>query len=319
MPEVRSHLLRRRLRYGAAMRIGTSLRSGYLTSDTRLGARWVIERAVAARKAGLDSLFLGDHHVTGIPYYQNAPMLGRLLAEWGPNQVGALFLIPLWHPVLVAEQVGTLASIAEGPFVLQCALGGGPEQFAGMGVDMRRRVRDFEAGLDVTRRLLAGETVTAEEPVPIQGARVGPRPPHPIDVWIGAEADKAIGRAARLGDAWYAGPELTPSAAASKLALYLERCSVHHRYPTCTPIRREVYIADSPDDAERIRTATHGHRGIDPAALVIDTPDGAIESFAALAELGFTDVIIRQLAGDQSDAIDSYRRLAEVREAVADL
>ncbi len=101
------------------MRIGTSLMSGYRTDDSRLGARWMVERAVAAREAGLDSLFVGDHHVTGIPYYQNAPMLGRLLAEWGPGPSGALYLLPLWHPVVVAEQVATLASSAEGPFVLQ--------------------------------------------------------------------------------------------------------------------------------------------------------------------------------------------------------
>ncbi|HEX2564828.1 MAG TPA: hypothetical protein VHK25_12975 [Acidimicrobiales bacterium] len=33
-------------------------------------------------------------------------MLGRLLAEWGDRPAGALYLLPLWNPVLVAEQVG---------------------------------------------------------------------------------------------------------------------------------------------------------------------------------------------------------------------
>ena len=301
------------------MRIGTSLQSGYLTDDTRVGARWMIERAKAAREAELDSLFVGDHHVTGIPYYQNGPVLGRLLAEWGPRQVGALYLLPLWHPVIVAEQVGTLASIAEGPFVLQCSIGAGPAQFAGMGVDMRHRVRDFESGLDIIRRLLSGNTVSADEPTPIREASIGPLPPTDVEIWIGAEADKAIDRAARLADAWYAGPGLTTEMAASKLAFYRERCDFHARVPTCVPIRRDIYIADSSSDADRMRDATRGHRGIDPAALVIDTPDRAIESLAALAELGFTDVIIRHLAPDQSDAIASYRRLAQVRAAISDL
>ena len=35
-----------------------------------------------------------------------------------PVLLGALFLLPLWHPVLLAEQLGTLASIAQGPFVM---------------------------------------------------------------------------------------------------------------------------------------------------------------------------------------------------------
>jgi len=43
----------------------------------------MIERAAAARRAALDFLFVGDQHVSPTPYYQNSPMLGRLLAEWG--------------------------------------------------------------------------------------------------------------------------------------------------------------------------------------------------------------------------------------------
>ncbi len=50
--------------------------------DARVGARWMIERARAAAAAGLDSLFVGDHHNVPVPYYQNVPILGRLLAEW---------------------------------------------------------------------------------------------------------------------------------------------------------------------------------------------------------------------------------------------
>ncbi|MGH9848521.1 MAG: LLM class flavin-dependent oxidoreductase, partial [Blastocatellia bacterium] len=101
------------------MKIGISLTSAYKTQDPRAGARWMIERARAAREAGLDSLFVGDHHATPIPYYQNTPMLGRLLAEWGERAAGCLFLLPLWNPVLVAEQVGTLAAIAQGCFIFQ--------------------------------------------------------------------------------------------------------------------------------------------------------------------------------------------------------
>src|SRR3954464_4330286 len=60
-------------------------------------------------------------------------MLGRLLAEWGDAPAGCLFLLPLWHPVLVAEQIGTLAAVAQGPFIMQCGLGWGNDRFAAMG------------------------------------------------------------------------------------------------------------------------------------------------------------------------------------------
>ncbi len=110
----------------------------------------MLERAVAAREAGLDALYLGDHHSAATGYYQNTPMLGRLLAEW-PRTAGSLYLLPLWHPVLLAGQVATLATIARGRFILQVALGGGAQQFGAMGVELWQRVPRFESGLDIVR------------------------------------------------------------------------------------------------------------------------------------------------------------------------
>ncbi|HYV61004.1 MAG TPA: LLM class flavin-dependent oxidoreductase, partial [Acidimicrobiia bacterium] len=127
------------------MRIGVSLRTAFVVDDVRVGARSIVERAAAARDAGLDCLLVGDHHATPVPYYQNTPLLGRLLAEWGDAPFGALYLLPLWNPVLVAEQVGTLASLAPGRFILPLAVGG-KDQFAPMGVHVHHRGRHFEAG-----------------------------------------------------------------------------------------------------------------------------------------------------------------------------
>jgi alkanesulfonate monooxygenase SsuD/methylene tetrahydromethanopterin reductase-like flavin-dependent oxidoreductase (luciferase family) len=50
------------------MRVGISLTSNYAgIEDPRQGARWMIERAAAAQRAGLDSLFIGDQHVSPTP------------------------------------------------------------------------------------------------------------------------------------------------------------------------------------------------------------------------------------------------------------
>src|SRR4051794_26560085 len=202
--------LRARLQRVDSLKVGVSLRSGYAPMDARLGAQWMVERARAAAAAGLDSLFVGDHHNVPVPYYQNVAILGRLLAEWDDRPAGALFLLPLWHPVLLAEQIGTLASLADGPFVMQCALGGGADQFDALGVSIRQRPSRFEATLDIVRRLCAGEEVNTESPFSISRARIAPIPPEPLEVWIGAAADVAIDRAARLGDAFLIGPEATP-------------------------------------------------------------------------------------------------------------
>src|SRR5438105_15901617 len=171
------------------MRVGISLTSGHADAkDPRQGARWMIERTTAARRAGLDSLFLGDHHMSPTPYYQNTPMLGRLLAEWGGAPAGCLFLLPLWHPVLVAEQIGTLAAIARGLFIMQCGLGWGDTRFAAMGANIRTRPSAFEEALDIVRRLLVGETMSSSRRFQIAQASLALRPAEPIEVWIGASA-----------------------------------------------------------------------------------------------------------------------------------
>src|ERR1700730_12049802 len=189
------------------MRIGISLTSNHPDAkDPRQAARWMIERTAAAHLAGLDSLFVGDQHVSPTPYYQNTPMLGRLLAEWGEAPAGCLFLLPLWHPVLVAEQIGTLASIAQGPFIMQGGLGWGEARFAAMGANIGTRPSAFEEALDIVRRLLVGETVSPSRRFRIAEASLALRPAEPVEVWIGASAPPAIDRAARLAEGWIASP-----------------------------------------------------------------------------------------------------------------
>jgi len=301
------------------MRIGVSEASARRVRDPRQGARWMVERAAAARRAGLDSLFVGDHHATPAPYYQNVPIIARMLAEWGDAPAGCLFLLPLWNPVLLAEQVGTLASIAGGRFILQVGLGDDEAQFAAMGTTARTRTSAFEQSLDLVRRLLAGEVVSAAGRFTFREARVALRPAEPAEVWIGASAPPAIDRAARLGEAWLAAPGATLAQAREQLRHYRERCAAHGRTPTTIAIRRDIYVADSRADAEAATGAivTAGYRGFDLSALVIGTVDEVVERFRALGSLGYTDVIVRHVTDDQPYVLASLARLAQVRKALA--
>ncbi len=300
------------------MRIGISLTSRHAVKDLREGARWMIERARAAREATLDSLFLGDHHATAVPYYQNVPMLGRLLAEWGDAPAGCLFLLPLWNPVLVAEQVGTLAAIARGRFILQCGLGDDEAQFAAMGASLTTRPSAFEEALSLIRRLLAGEVVSSSGRFTVKDARVALRSAEPVEVWIGAGATRSLDRAARLGDGWLASPGLSPDEARRQAAYYRERCAAHRRTPTAVAIRRDVYVGESPADAKAVLDAAiaRGYRGFDPAALVAGSVDEVVERLRALETMGYTDVIVRHLTDDQSEVLGSLTRLGHVREAL---
>jgi len=302
------------------MRIGISLTSNHPdATDPRQGARRMIEHAAAAHRAGLDSLFVGDQHVSPSPYYQNTPMLGRLLAEWGEAPAGCLFLLPLWHPVLVAEQIGTLAAIARGPFIMQCGLGWGEARFAAMGANIRTRPSAFEEALDIVRRLLAGETVSSARRYRVAEASLALRPAEPIEVWIGASASPAIDRTARLADGWIASPGLTRAEARAQADFYRERCAAHGRQPKAVVLRRDIYVGQSPSEAQAVlqQALSRGYRGIPAEALVAGSVDEVAEQFRTFAELGYTDILVRHLSNDQPQVLGSLERLAAVRAALA--
>jgi alkanesulfonate monooxygenase SsuD/methylene tetrahydromethanopterin reductase-like flavin-dependent oxidoreductase (luciferase family) len=287
--------------------------------DPRLGVRYMVERARAARQADLDSLFVGDHHVTPTPYFQNSPVLGRMLAEWGDKPAGALYLLPLWNPVLLAEQVATLASIAGGRFILQCGLGGDRRQSAGMGVDMRLRVAMFELALDALRALWRGETVDLDRFWPVSGARISPLPPEPVEVWVGSMAPPAIKRTARMAEGWLASPALTRAQAAEGLDVYRQACAEHGRSPTAVAIRRDVFVGRTSEAARQVVAPylERGYRGFNPDALLAGSVAEVAEELAALEALGFTDVIVRNISVDQGEALATIERLAEVKAAMA--
>lgn len=294
------------------IRIGISLTSRHDT-EARTGARWMIERARAAADAGLDSLTVGDHHVGRVPYYQNTPILGRLLAEWDQRPAGCLFLLPLWHPVLAAEQIGTLAALASGPFIVQTGVGGGEATFAAMGADLRSRGVDLDEALRVVGELLAGRTVTSER-FGLVDAVIAPVPPEPVTWWMGAEADRALDRVARHGAVWYAPPGLDLDGAAERLDAFRSRCA-DHAAPVRAVVRRDVLVAD--DDAAARHRADEvlaaGYRGLDADRILAGAPDRVAASLADFAELGFDEVVTRTITVTQPEALRSIELLGEVR------
>ena len=283
------------------MRVGISIGTVFSTDEPggdRAGPRTVLSQAQAAARAGLDTLTLGDHHSTGpAGYVQNVPMLGRILAEWTAHPVGCLFLVPLWNPVLLAEQVGTLAAMASGPFIVQTGLGGGEGQFRAMGSDLGQRATRLEEGILVAQALLRGETVNSDL-FAIAGARIAPLPPEGTEWWIGGGVPKAIDRAARLGDCWYGNADLTPDTAARDIDIYRAACAGHGRRPVRIPIRKDVFIAESRVEAERVGDAlvAGGYRGFDRTAVAYGDPERVADQLSVFGDLGFTDVIIRTMS-----------------------
>ena len=167
-------------------------------------------------------------------------------------RVGAgILLLPLLNPVEVAEQAATLDVVTGGRFVLGVGLGYRVEDTAAFGAP-ERRVGVFSEKLDIVRRLLAGEEVTAEgRGYRLERARLAPRPvqsPRP-PIWMAANGDAAVRRAARLADTWFVNPHASLAEVERQLGLFrAERGSE----PDELPILREACVAPTDDEAFRI-------------------------------------------------------------------
>jgi alkanesulfonate monooxygenase SsuD/methylene tetrahydromethanopterin reductase-like flavin-dependent oxidoreductase (luciferase family) len=222
----------------------------HLTTDMvgALEEQYVMVRH--ARDRGWDSLFSGQHYLNdgNNKQLQLVPLLARLMAEAGEMTCGlGILLLNLHNPVYVAETVATLDVIARGNFVFGVGLGYREVEFDAFGVPKGQRVRRFEDCLALVQQLWSGEAVSFESDYcRLDNVRMGIRPvqqPRP-PIWIAANNDAAIARAARLGDNWFINPHATVATIRRQLGLFRdERSRAGKPMPVVQPAIKEVFCA----------------------------------------------------------------------------
>lgn len=219
-----------------------------------------LDQVELAAELGLSSVWAGQHFLSHpFQMLQSVPLMARMAAAAEGMTVGtAIVLLTLLNPVEVAENAATLAAIAGGNFVLGLGLGYRAEENAAFGVSgmtARQRAALFERKLDIVRRLLAGETVTASgRGFELTEARLALVPDPAPPIWLAANSDRAVRRAARLGDAWFVNPHTRLDELERQMRIYGdERASAGLPEPACRPVLKEVCVAAT--DAAALETA----------------------------------------------------------------
>jgi alkanesulfonate monooxygenase SsuD/methylene tetrahydromethanopterin reductase-like flavin-dependent oxidoreductase (luciferase family) len=211
-----------------------------------------------ADRLGFDSITKTAHY-SAYPFQmlQMVPMLARFAAEAPRVRLNAgVLLLPLLSPLHVAEEFATLDVISGGKVILGVGLGYRDVEFKAFGVPRAQRVRRFEANLIAIKRLWTEEKVRMKAAhFELDDASCLPKPlqkPHP-PIWVGANADPAVERAARLGDCWYIGPAIEIPALERQMELYRRALDGAGKpFPVELPMRREVFVAKSRAEVIRL-------------------------------------------------------------------
>jgi len=225
------------------------------TDDPVRRFRQCLQQAVAARDAGFDAVAAGQHYLSP-PYQalQHLPLLARLAGETGSmDLVLSIVLLALLNPVQVAEDVATLDVMSDGRVVFGIGLGYRQVEYEAFGVARADRVPRMLEALDVIKRLWTGDEIDFEGRFfRLHGATCTIRPvqrPHP-PIWIAANADAAVARAARLGYPWYANPHAALPTIERQWRLYRETLdSAGHSLPATRPIALECHVAPTREEA----------------------------------------------------------------------
>lgn len=204
----------------------------------------------AARDAGWNSLLTGQHYLNegNNKQLQSVPFLARLAAEAGDMTIGlGILLLNLHNPVYTAETVATLDIIARGNFIFGVGLGYRDVEFDAFGVPKGERVKRFEEYLALIQRLWTEENISHEGACcRLDNVRMNIRPvqkPRP-PIWMAANNDPAVRRAARLGDAWLINPHSTIDTISRQIAIYQAELNAAGKdAPRELPIIKEVYCA----------------------------------------------------------------------------
>jgi alkanesulfonate monooxygenase SsuD/methylene tetrahydromethanopterin reductase-like flavin-dependent oxidoreductase (luciferase family) len=241
------------------MKYGFFIRGQYRQGDD-MAARFkeLVAQARLADELGFSDLLTGMHYA-GYPLsqFQLIPFLSRVMAE-APNMrlVTGIVLLSLHKPLDIAEQLASIDVMSDGRLVFGAGLGYRDVEFLGFGTTQKDRVPRLVENLEAIKRLWT------EDHVNMKGSHFDlvdctialkplqkPMPP----IWLGANADAAVRRAARLADTWFINPHQRMDTIERQLNIYKQALAEFEKpFPKELPLMREIFVAETRDEAIRL-------------------------------------------------------------------
>ena len=162
------------------------------------------EIAQTADRLGFDSIWCAEHHFSTYGYLSRPLMFAtHLAAKTERIRVGsAVVVLPLHHPLIVAEEIATADILSGGRLDVGLGRGYQPYEFERLGHTLDESRGRFEEAVDILLKAFTGEPFsydgkyynfgeTSIFPAPIQE-------PHP-PIWVVGQSPESIVATARRG------------------------------------------------------------------------------------------------------------------------
>jgi len=167
----------------------------------------MIAQVRAARDAGFASLWFPHHWLTQpMQMLQITPVMAFVAAHAQGMTIGPnILILPPLNPVHVAEEAATFDVLTGGNYILGVGLGYRQPEFDAFGIPLAEGAPRFNEAVGLMRRLWTEERVTHQgrfytvndAGLSLKPLRLGGPP-----LYIAAQAEVSVRRAARIGDAW---------------------------------------------------------------------------------------------------------------------
>jgi len=268
-----------------AMRPEDIVEFGYFTlsdnhydDNTRSANQFVADitdEALYADQLGMHSAWIGEHHFNSLGVLSCPDLVLSYIAARTKRirLAPAVTVLPLHHPIRVAEQWATIDLLSNGRVDFAAGRGYDRREYEPFRVDFDDNQGIFEEGLELVRRLWEAEDRISHrgKHFSFENVRITPKPvQRPIPTYVASFSKLSIELAARLG----CGLIVAPFAAAMSFGglkqvadLYHETCAKHGKKPGRLMCSYFTHFADNAEQeaAQRARQIRYYRECVIPA------------------------------------------------------
>jgi alkanesulfonate monooxygenase SsuD/methylene tetrahydromethanopterin reductase-like flavin-dependent oxidoreductase (luciferase family) len=235
----------------------------------------ITAEAIYADALGMNSAWIGEHHFNSLGVLSCPDLVLAYIAAQTKHirLAPAVTVLPLHHPIRVAEQWATLDLLSGGRVDFACGRGYDRREYLPFHVSFDDNQGIFEEGLEVVRKLWQADGRLSHhgKHYQFEDVRITPKPlQRPLPTYVGSFSKPSIELAARLG----CGLIVAPFAAALSFGglkqvadLYHASCAKHGIKPGRLMCSYFTHFADTPaqETAQRARQIRYYQECVIPA------------------------------------------------------